>query len=98
MSGQNESAAARLPDAVQVNVNGLPALYIEITAERAPTGVEVMLSRPGELAPLSRGFLPPGYTLLVIDPQVAGLIRQHVASQLKAARQAGAGGAGIAGG
>jgi hypothetical protein len=83
------SKVAKIPDAVPVVINGMPAIYLEVPESRAPMGAELALTRLGELAPFSKGVLAPGATILVIGPDVAQALRSVIGTQLAAAaRQA----------
>lgn len=88
--GETNGAATKIPDAIGVNIMGLEAIYLELPAEEFPNGLDMLLTRPGELAPARKGYLRPGATVLVIGPDVANHLRAAIAPQLAKARQAGA--------
>lgn len=59
-----------------------------------PLGIELVLMKPGQVAPIAKAMLPKGFLLVAIPPgggaeQLMGMMRAEIARQQAAAKAAG---------
>lgn len=70
--------AAKPIEFIHANINGMPVVIADLRPDELPAGVHLMLFQNGSLEKCGDVSLPAGCLIMLIDPNVAALIRGQI--------------------